>query len=335
MRAQIAQPGADPRPGGAIAATSASPLASGISTDLRMAKYRQWQQVFVSALQPEVPASGGQGNRVRSYAEYLRTHEGLYEPLLPSEADAALQACAAYRGGHAQLRIEGEVFEPMLQRMVRLLGDYRNLHLGAIVPRVGPEGEPGFIRKLYALCDRVWGSLVPDVDYCIWNVLLKRDGEGLPVAYSMSWHYDVHYPRRYFKILIGLNDAAEHGGGTELLSAAGSEAFTNATGYVGNQAANRISDETFHAAAPSPPALFRPNLGDALLFWPSRVLHRGLVPTRQRLMLFVSGCPIPKSLSPQREAITRLAFANARQAGKGYDIPIVWERAAAGTASAP
>lgn len=291
----------------------------------RLERHVAWNRRFQADLLRD-PGVEGKAGRVRSYAHYLDGHEWVYGTPLSSAGEAALIGSQAYRAGAVQSRIEVPELLEMLRGHVALLGAERKLHIRALAERLDDRSIERFIGDLYRLCDDVWRRLLGErVSYVIWNVVLRKDGVGLEPPKAMSWHYDTHYPKRYLKFLIGLNASEEHGGGTELLTPEDSARFTDRTGYVGYRANERTAEDSFVELATERRIVFRPNLGDVLTFWPSRVLHRGLMPSKgQRLMLFVSACPISKPLASGRSRVTRTAFASARETETGYDMPIWW-----------
>lgn len=296
----------------------------GLSMKRRFEKNGEWTEQFRSAWRnPDAEPTDSMG-LVTSYANYLATHDRIYGPVLATSDDEAFQAPRTYQIGHAQTRIMDAECRTILTRYVDTLGERPELTFGDLARAITEEQWHGFTANLYRVCDQAWSAFYSDISYVIWSVLIKRDRPDLRIPYSMAWHYDTIMPKRYFKLLIGLND--EHNGGTELLTAEQSEQFTDATGYVGSPPVYRIENDAFAAKAAAP-SLFQPTLGDTLLFWPSRVLHRGRMPTQgERLMIFLCACPIPKSLMQHREAITRIALSVAAGVNDGYEVPIWWGR---------
>ena len=122
-----------------------------------------------------------------------------------------------------------------------------------------------------------------DDSFIVWNWIILRTAPATgnrDMGISMHWHYDNHYPETYPKIMIFLNDADQHHSGTDILDAATSEIVSNRSEYVG-LASSRISDLPTIASADEVQKVtcFRPKEGEASFFWPSRVLHRGVLPT--------------------------------------------------------
>ncbi len=148
--------------------------------------------------------------------------------------------------------------------------------------------DAALLRRLAA------SALTPQVDahcleffrseYFIYWYTLSRTApvegpEGRP-SVSFMWHCD-RGPSRHLKLLVYLNDHSEHGGGTSYLDLAGSEAVAR-SGYVfarGRRRTGSLEELSTLAARPLAAYEHLPQAGDAVLFQPSRVLHRGITPT--------------------------------------------------------
>lgn len=145
-------------------------------------------------------------------------------------------------------------------------------------------------------------------EYFIYWCTLSRTAplsEGRPTV-SFMWHCD-RGPRTHLKLLVYLNDYSEHGGGTSYLDLAASEAVAR-SGYVFARGRRRTASlEELSALAQRPLAAYDhlPRAGDAVLFQPSRVLHRGIAPTlgpRYVLTLCLLPSPITWSAALERSA---------------------------------
>lgn len=295
----------------------------GISMRRRREKQALYEKHLDSIVVPDSD-SASPIKRVANYADYVDAHDGLYGSVMPRDEDERFLAADPYRCGYDMTTVDRSTSGSFLESNVELLQEQPKLNIRSLGERLGSSLDQ-YISGLYAACDTVWDQYYGRIDYAIWNVVLKKDGPGLRVPYSMSWHYDLHYPKRYFKILVGLNDVAEHGGGTELLDSQASAEFTDATGYIGMGMNRRASEIAFRNELRSRQRRFSPSFADALIFWPKRVLHRGRYPERaHRRMLFVSACPVPRSLRAHRQAITHLAFRKAMRSNGPYDTPIWW-----------
>ena len=110
-----------------------------------------------------------------------------------------------------------------------------------------------------------------------------------PPEVSFSWHCDGG-PSTHLKLLVYLNPAAEHDGATEVLSNAVTAQFKK-LGYVFAPASKRLTDLSDLAARNGivyAPQRLQPDAGEALIFEPAGVLHKGVYPTRgARVMIEV------------------------------------------------
>ena len=114
---------------------------------------------------------------------------------------------------------------------------------------------------------------------------------------SFRWHCD-RGPTAHLKLLLYLNDHEEHGGGTEFLDVDTTDRL-RVSGYIYAPVKTRVSDLAPIAKrhrvpyAPWSPAM---RAGEGILFQPSRVLHRGLLPThgcRDVITVCLLPSPIP------------------------------------------
>ena len=131
---------------------------------------------------------------------------------------------------------------------------------------------------------------------------------------SFRWHCD-RGPVGHLKLLLYLNGREEHGGGTEFLDLASTRGL-EPSGYVFAPVETRVVDlaslarRAGVAHAPWSPEM---RAGDGILFQPSSVLHRGMLPTHGRRHV-ITLCLLPSPV-PWRDAYDR-ARALAAQ---GYD----------------
>jgi hypothetical protein len=115
-----------------------------------------------------------------------------------------------------------------------------------------------------------------------WNWIVLRTvpvTADVDMGVSGNWHYDNHYPPSYFKIMFYLNDSSEHHSGTDFFDADTSRQISDRTGYIG-LTESRLKDMGGIISKHERKSLivFRPEPGDAAIFWPGRVLHRGIYP---------------------------------------------------------
>jgi hypothetical protein len=169
--------------------------------------------------------------------------------------------------------------------------------------------DPAFTRRLLA------SSLTPEVDarvtryfqseyFVHWYVVTRARPIPREHRNSFLWHCD-RGPEAHLKLLVYLNGVEEHGGYTEFLDLAATRELSR-SGYLFGSVADRRDD--LHSLASRvgselAPRSWRLSAGEALLFQPRNVLHRGRMPTRSdRYML--SLCLLPSPI-PWREALAR------------------------------
>jgi hypothetical protein len=112
---------------------------------------------------------------------------------------------------------------------------------------------------------------------------------------SFRWHCDKG-PSVHLKLIVYLNPTEEHGGNTEFIDLEGSEAVAR-RGYLFGWSKSRSSDIRHlsriagrHLTSHASPL----QAGQAVLFQPARVLHRGLSPDRgDRLVMTLCILPSP------------------------------------------
>lgn len=112
---------------------------------------------------------------------------------------------------------------------------------------------------------------------------------------SFRWHCDKG-PSTHLKLIVYLNPSAEHGGNTEFIDLEGSEAVAR-RGYLFGWSKSRSSDIRHLsriAGRELTPEASPLRAGQAVLFQPARVLHRGLSPDRgDRLVMTLCILPSP------------------------------------------
>jgi hypothetical protein len=174
-----------------------------------------------------------------------------------------------------------------------------------------------------ALVERLVGAALPAAvdDACLsffaseyfvyWTTLARTAPVEGPASVSFMWHCD-RGPRAHLKLLVYLNDHAEHGGGTSYLDLAASDAVAR-SGYLfarGRRRTDSLDGLSKLAGRPLAAYEHRPHAGDAVLFQPSRVLHRGVTPhLGPRYVLTL--CLLPSPV-PWREALGRSAQIDLR-----------------------
>lgn len=139
------------------------------------------------------------------------------------------------------------------------------------------------------------------VHWFVVNRTMPRPDENFN---SFLWHCD-RGPSAHLKLLVYLNGVDEHDGRTEFLDLPATRDLAR-SGYLFGRVADRRAD--LGSLAERVGAEFAPNSwrltsGEALLFQPSNVLHRGLMPSRAaRTMLAI--CLLPSPV-PWRDALAR------------------------------
>lgn len=112
---------------------------------------------------------------------------------------------------------------------------------------------------------------------------------------SFRWHYDGG-PSRHLKILLYLNGTEEHGGDTLFVDRETTDAFKEA-GYVFCDINERLTDLDDIAAENGisfDPVSLAPNAGEAILFEPMNIMHRGCWPTKSpRYIIQICLLPSP------------------------------------------
>lgn len=162
-----------------------------------------------------------------------------------------------------------------------------------------------------------------------WYTLSRTVPSKEPASVSFRWHCDKG-PHAHLKLLVYLNDYAEHGGGTSYLDLAGSAAVAR-TGYMfarGRRRTESLAELATMAGAELRAYDHRPRAGDAVLFQPARVLHSGITPTRgPRYVLAL--CLLPSPV-PWREALACGAHIDLRTDPIWHDNALDLEKRLAG-----
>jgi hypothetical protein len=121
---------------------------------------------------------------------------------------------------------------------------------------------------------------------------------------AFLWHCDTG-PRAHLKLLVYLNSAEEHGGNTAFLDIEATRKLAR-SGYIFGSLAERRED--LSSLAEGVGSRFEPKswsvkAGEAFLFQPANVLHRGVMPSGDpRYVLHILLLPSPV---PWKEALRR------------------------------
>jgi hypothetical protein len=133
--------------------------------------------------------------------------------------------------------------------------------------------------------------------FLVYNMHVTRLRPGTVSKRSLLWHCDTG-PSDHLKLLLYLDDSEETGGNTNFIDRAASDAFLRA-GYTFGPLRRRRGDLTAlgrRFGIRFQPRHWRLRPGQGLLFEPSRVLHRGVVPTgaaRHIVTLLLLPSPTP------------------------------------------
>jgi hypothetical protein len=144
-----------------------------------------------------------------------------------------------------------------------------------------------------------------------WTLLSRNPVAADPGVVSFNWHCDKG-PARHLKLLFYLNGSEEHGGNTELIDLEGSTRVAE-KGYLFGRVAKRTSEISVLSklAGTQLHSVLRPiGAGEAVIFPPATVLHRGVSPTRAPryvLTLCLLPSPVPWKQAFERGVICDLA----------------------------
>jgi hypothetical protein len=117
--------------------------------------------------------------------------------------------------------------------------------------------------------------------FFVYGCHATRLRPGSPSKRSMLWHCDSG-PTRHLKMIVYLEDSRVSGGNTAFLDRATSDGFLE-HGYTFGPVRKRrhdLSGLARHLGLRFEPQAWDMKAGQGLLFEPSRVLHRGVVPDR-------------------------------------------------------
>ncbi len=148
---------------------------------------------------------------------------------------------------------------------------------------------------------------------------------------SFRWHCD-RGPRMHLKLLLYLNDYEEHEGNTEFLDLECTRKIA-ATGYLYAPVRTRrtdLSELAERAGTRNAPWSSELRAGEGIVFQPSSVLHRGLLPTRSSRFV-VTVCLQPSPI-PWREALERSIPPPAGSDPRWHEHASVLQSALAGYA---
>lgn len=178
--------------------------------------------------------------------------------------------------------------DPYLQHVVLSKKDYVRMVLASLF---GPEMD----RRITAF----FGS-----EYLIkWFTVVRASPHPVSES-SFRWHVDGG-PTVHAKLMVYLTGSSEHGGRTDFIDRESSRKLF-AAGYHFpdiNDRKEDLGEFAAKAGAPWPPPPCRIEAGEAALFMPNLVLHRGILPTSGSRYT-ITACLLPSPV-PWREHFER------------------------------
>jgi hypothetical protein len=217
----------------------------------------------------------------RQYAKYLRHCQSTWRRHpLPAADDALGQRGFTYLAAMPAARATA------------LTTDLADRHSLQLLKKDSKDLEGFRVADPQWLRDLLGGVLQGTVDSTIsaffrseylvhWVALSLTRPAPEQASVSFRWHCDKG-PSSHLKLIVYLNPTAVHGGNTEFIDLADSMAVAR-RGYLFGWSKTRTSDVAHLsrvAGRPVTPHMQPMAAGDAVLFQPSRVLHRGVSPTR-------------------------------------------------------
>jgi hypothetical protein len=161
---------------------------------------------------------------------------------------------------------------------------------------------------------------------CNYAVVFAEAATATPVSggptagamISFRWHADIG-PRAHLKIILYLDGPEAHDGATSFLDRQTTSAIA-AAGYLFPKNEDRLADLGPLAATHGITMVehrLAPQAGEAVLFHPAQVLHRGVLPSYGRRRTFTLGIvPYPLSFTKTMPTCLRLIRQN-----HGFDFP--------------
>ncbi|MBI2970618.1 MAG: hypothetical protein HYY36_07735 [Gammaproteobacteria bacterium] len=231
----------------------------------------------------------------RGYHNYHDFCQARFTRTIPEEkdfplADSGFQVVEVMDRTHAGHLLERAVAESrlgFLKRDTRKLKGYR-IQDQTVMETLFSSALPA---RVDALAARFFRS-----EYLIHWFTLSRTAPGKkPASVSFQWHCDKG-PRAHLKLLVYLNDAEEHGGGTAFVSLRETAQLAK-SGYLFGRGRRRSTDLAYLsrlAGCELHPHACTVRAGEGILFQPARVLHSGITPSRgHRFVLTLCLLPSP------------------------------------------
>ncbi|GLK57356.1 hypothetical protein JOD31_003692 [Methylopila capsulata] len=244
-------------------------------------KYDAWQAFCQSGA--AAPA-GGDGGRLDADGFEIVTL------LSPEEAKSAKEACLANAKKMEAAKAEIDYADVLSFENTEFLR-------GVVEKMLSPEMS----QKVKA----VFGS-----EFYVHSLVVNRTMPAKASKRSFLWHCD-RGPLNFLKINMFLDATEDHGGTTEFIDLGQSAAFER-VGYTFGPNKERVPDlKRLGAQIGVAPQVERPELaaGQAFIFFPSRVLHRGFLPSRGvRHMMSLVLLPSPVHWSLAWDTTVRSGF---------------------------
>ena len=244
-------------------------------------------------------------DRKRGYEQwhrYCRSARGRHAPAPSVEEDRRLRETGVLRLPVLSPPQAGRTLERLRARASRI--DARSgAHAETFAVSDGAAAAEAFEQVFGGPVDRAIGAWFGS-EYLIYWWTLGRAHSGQAAQRSFLWHCDKG-PTSHLKLLLYLNPTAEHGGATEFIAKPATRAIGR-TGYVFGPVNERRSD--IRPLAETAGIAFETiscdmAAGEAVVFEPARVLHRGILPrTGPRWVL--TFCLLPSPL-PWKTVFTR------------------------------
>lgn len=242
----------------------------------------------------------------RHYAQYLARCRAVFRRSPAPAADIDLEQCGFSYLRALQPSDAGDCINALENRHVPELLKKDSPHLEGF--RVGDR------QWLRALLGQVLQGRVDEAiaaffrsEYLVhWVAFSLTRQAKEQESVSFRWHCDKG-PSAHLKLIIYLNPTASHGGNTEFMDLADTMAVAE-RGYLFGWSKMRTGDVarlSQLAGRPLATQLRERDAGEAVLFQPGRVLHRGVSPTRgSRLTATLCLLPSPVPWLPAFESET-------------------------------
>ena len=152
-------------------------------------------------------------------------------------------------------------------------------------------------------------------------------------SYSLRWHFDVHVQQDYPYMMHFFCPSGGGHGGTEIIDAESSELIANSTGYISSPINTRVEHLAALGAeeAARSRTTYTAGEGNGLIFWPSRVLHKGVSPQtgNTRLALHLSFLPVSNNSTIDERVLSSYEIATEQISSNDSYIPFYFDESGA------